>query len=678
MQKINLNIVPNGIYPRVYVNQYDVGRGIQVFFKEGTSDYNYPSGTTFKVNGRKSDGHVFEYTESDKWDDTHYIINKSMPPGGIFSVYLYTTEQMTAAPGEVEVQLTYEVNNAIVGTLNFIMYVQEQPYANGDPSGSDFPEIIAMATEQMLNAEAWAVGEKDGVPVASTEPQYHNNSSYYAQRARTSASSAANSNTMAAVSASAAEGAATKAEAVAAHPPRLDPPGVTPNGNWWIWDNTLNPPAYRDSGVNAGVSCDVDPNTVTLPAGSSAAVQNTGTQTDPRFKFSIPKGDKGDKGDTGPIGPTGDSQDVLEAVGWTGANLFNGGSGRTVGGITVTKQTDGKYLVTGTAQSSGTVTLIIGQFTAKAGVTYHLSGFPSGYTGTSSFHLGLYAPSAPYTLYADDRGNGATFTRNSDTLMNMVVAIPQSFVCPSNFIWSPMISRNGGEYVPYHRTVQQELWDGEVSEPKNVLPIKIISSNASLSYTISDAGINIAKSSTISDYASLIIKVPAELSGNYYVSGCPSGGSNSTFDFYMWDFTANARCKQWDGSTPVPFIISPGDYKVQIPSGHSVAYIIRLAANYTTPVGGITFKPMISVNGGAYSPYYVPLKDVVPTKCDNTNIAPTEDGATASQSIAVNDLFIRGGALCICDQPISSGGSFTEGTNYHKTTLAAIIAALRA
>ena len=39
-------------------------------------------------------------------------------------------------------------------------------------------------------AEAWAVGTKDGSPVANTDPQYHNNSKYYAEAAGASAQSA--------------------------------------------------------------------------------------------------------------------------------------------------------------------------------------------------------------------------------------------------------------------------------------------------------------------------------------------------------------------------------------------------------------------------------------------------------------------------------------------------------
>ena len=40
--------------------------------------------------------------------------------------------------------------------------------------------------------------------------------------------------------------------------------------------------------------------------------------------------------------------------------------------------------------------------------------------------------------------------------------------------------------------------------------------------------------------------------GNYYFSGCPSGGSLSTYDVYAWDYTTNSRPKKWDGSPNAP------------------------------------------------------------------------------------------------------------------------------
>ena len=301
MQTITINLIPNGIPERVYVNQYDVDRRFAIEILDGQSSYSLPQGATLRINGRKADNCIFDYGATEEGFD---ILTVS---GG--QIIVHTTMQMVAAAGECLAQITIEQSGQKIGTLNFIMDVQEMPMATGEDSESELPDIIALATEQMLRAEAAA----DNASASETS-------------AASSASAASTSETNAAASEAAAEDAATRAEAVEAHPPRLDPPGVTPNGNWWVWDNTLNPPAYKDSGVDAGVSCDVDPNTVTLPAGSSAAVQNTGTQTDPRFKFSIPqgaKGDTGDKGDKGDKGDTGNKGDTGTSVSGMSINANN-------------------------------------------------------------------------------------------------------------------------------------------------------------------------------------------------------------------------------------------------------------------------------------------------------------------------------------------------------------------
>ena len=142
MQKIVLNVIPDGVCPKVYVNQFDIGRQFQIKFKEDSITYDAPNGLTFKINGRKADNHVFEYTESDKYDDTHYVITKS-GSGTSLAVVISTTEQMTAAAGDANVQLTFKDSaNRVLGTLNFILAVQERPASVGDPSESDLPDIV--------------------------------------------------------------------------------------------------------------------------------------------------------------------------------------------------------------------------------------------------------------------------------------------------------------------------------------------------------------------------------------------------------------------------------------------------------------------------------------------------------------------------------------------------------
>lgn len=96
---------------------------------------------------------------------------------------------MTACAGENLCQLRILKDDTVLATVNFKMMVQEMPDANGDTSDSDLPDIIAQATAQEQNAEAWAVGTKDGTPVTSSDPQYNNYAKYWAEYAQTMATS---------------------------------------------------------------------------------------------------------------------------------------------------------------------------------------------------------------------------------------------------------------------------------------------------------------------------------------------------------------------------------------------------------------------------------------------------------------------------------------------------------
>ena len=62
-------------------------------------------------------------------------------------------------------------------------------------SASSASGSATTATNQRKEAEAWAVGKKDGTDVQSTDSQYHNNSKYYSEQASSSATSASGSAT---------------------------------------------------------------------------------------------------------------------------------------------------------------------------------------------------------------------------------------------------------------------------------------------------------------------------------------------------------------------------------------------------------------------------------------------------------------------------------------------------
>ena len=300
-QKIETNLIPGHVNPRISVSQFDKGsRTLQFALYNGNAAYNVVSGTTALIQGTKPDKHAFQY-------------NATVTVGSNI-VTANLTEQMTVVAGEVVCELVLNKGSERLATANFILDVEKAAFGDDSlPSDSELPLIIALATEQMENSEAWAVGTKNGIavsssdpqyhnnakyyaesigtyghdaeawaigerggtPVGSSDPTYHNNSKYYSQQAGTSATNAGNAATR-------AEASATAAEAWSAHPPYIGA-----NGNWYIWNTTSN--QYVDSGIDASITVQIADITM-LAAGATPYVTNTGTDTDPIFHLFIPAG----------------------------------------------------------------------------------------------------------------------------------------------------------------------------------------------------------------------------------------------------------------------------------------------------------------------------------------------------------------------------------------------------
>lgn len=74
---------------------------------------------------------------------------------------------------------------------------------------ASYADVAEQARESAEDSEAWAVGERDGVPVPDTDAQYHNNSKYYAEQASTSAGESSDSAEASGSSALVSEGHAT-------------------------------------------------------------------------------------------------------------------------------------------------------------------------------------------------------------------------------------------------------------------------------------------------------------------------------------------------------------------------------------------------------------------------------------------------------------------------------------
>ena len=337
-QRTNVNLIPGRVNPRINVSQYDKGsRTLQFSLYNGDAAFNITSGMTALIQGTKPDGRGFQLPAT--------------VTTGSSVVTADLTEQMAIVAGDVVCELVILKNSEKLATANFILAVE--PTALRDSavmSDSELPLILAVATEQMENseawargtkngtavpstapqyhnnakyyaesigvyghdAEAWAIGERGGVPVGSSDATYHNNSKYYSQQsssyANNSAGSAGNSQTSALKSEGYATGTQngaavssgtyyhnnskyyseqSAASAATAASWSAHPPYIGANGNWYVWNTTQN--QYVDSGVDASITVDIADITM-LPTGSTPYVTNTGTNTDPIFHLFIPAG----------------------------------------------------------------------------------------------------------------------------------------------------------------------------------------------------------------------------------------------------------------------------------------------------------------------------------------------------------------------------------------------------
>lgn len=173
MQSVNLNLIPGSVLPVINLTQFDEGRQFALVIYDGSTAADL-SGATLQISGKKNDETAFSYDQTDTVKGNPVISVSGN------TVTIRNTLQMGAASGDALATLTIKKSAADVSTLNFVLRVQEHPLDGVDISETEIPAIIALAQAQADEAEAWATGEIDGVPVPSDAPQYENSAEYWA------------------------------------------------------------------------------------------------------------------------------------------------------------------------------------------------------------------------------------------------------------------------------------------------------------------------------------------------------------------------------------------------------------------------------------------------------------------------------------------------------------------
>lgn len=163
-QYINLDVIPEGVRPVIYVSQYDnqVTALNFTLFKQNTL-FNIPSGAGVIINGYKPDNTAFSYAATAI--DTNTVT---------FSV----TQQMTAVAGDVLCELRVRTSSEIIGTLNFVLRVEPAPLHDDSVlSDTEIPLIeqaidiaanLAQYIQQTMEARDEAVTASSAAQTASS------------------------------------------------------------------------------------------------------------------------------------------------------------------------------------------------------------------------------------------------------------------------------------------------------------------------------------------------------------------------------------------------------------------------------------------------------------------------------------------------------------------------------
>lgn len=244
-QTINLNLIPHGIMPVAYASQFDEQTNALIFkLYNDTTPYTIPSGTSILCNGTKPDGTGFSYSAASY-------------SGNTVNVNVY--KQMAAVAGDVLCELRLTKSAQTVGSLNFILRVEQTALEDG---------VISETVLPLIERAAEIAAEIDGyMETVATEAAAAQG---YANAAQLSAADAAIAASNVDAQYSALEDLKT--------------------------DTTAAKVAAQDA---ADAISNIAATASTLPAGSSAIA--TYDSTTHVFSFGIPTGATGASGVTTPL-----------------------------------------------------------------------------------------------------------------------------------------------------------------------------------------------------------------------------------------------------------------------------------------------------------------------------------------------------------------------------------------
>lgn len=131
-------------------------------------------------------------------------------------------------------------------------------------------------------------------------------------------------------------------------------------------------------------------------------------------------------------------------------------------------------------------------------------------------------------------------------------------------------------------------WSG--GNGKNLLPNSwVTTSNNGIIFTANADG-TVTANNTATANAQLSIQIPSSLVGDYYFT--INAGNDTNAFAYIWDVTANARAKQWNGTSACLNAEANNNREVQLVSGHTNRFVLYVSSGKT--LNNFVFRPMIT------------------------------------------------------------------------------------
>lgn len=247
-------------------------------------------------------------------------------------------------------------------------------------------------------------------------------------------------------------------------------------------------------------------------------------------------------------------------------------------GVTFTPNSDGSIRVVGTSNASGSI-LYTQNIKTTTNKQYTLSGYTSG-TGAS---IVLAPANMSQNVVMDTVHQTKTFTATyTDYAMNIQIAANTTV----DATFYPQVEE-GIVATQYSLNVGDYPIDKVVYTGKNLFKpsLKSASTITGITFTPNSDG-TITASGTATANATCLIGTFYASKKTCTLSGCPSGGSTSTYTLYAYDATTNKTYYDYGAGQGV-----------QIPGTNPVNLYIRVFSGAT--ISGKIFKPQIEVGSTA-------------------------------------------------------------------------------